>query len=379
MDKLRLLSLTTIQEGMAQVQQLGQLGQGIHFGRYWLAKGEHVVPGREPLWLGQAEAARRFFYAGRHQFRLDYTFPPLYLAALPQAQLVGNGYVLVTGDNLLLTDSFSGDHILQHGGHFLKQNLKINLDGREHNLPFALYRDQGVSRVIREPALLLAHYWHFNYHHWVIDCLPRLRYALEDGELADCLVVVPGRMSPFQQDSLQQLGLDSRRLLPFQGQAWRFEQLYFPSIGVFSPFELGWLRNRLYRPQSTATRRLYISRGDAQTRRLLNEEALGPIFSRHGFEVITLTGRTFAEQLELFATASHIMGAHGAGLTNLLFAPAGATLIELAPNDQINHCFWLLANSGQHRYTFLTGPVANPKRDFTIIPDQLDQLLQKID
>lgn len=368
--QLRLLPIATVAEALIQSP----------FGSYQLTQAGEVVSGREPLWLTHTEADQHFFQAGKPAgtFRLDYPFPPLYLATLPQARLVGEGYVVISGDNYLLADSFSGEVALQQGGHFLRQQLKIRLDDQDHYLPFALHRDRGVSRVVGEPALLLSHYWHFNYHHWLVECLPRLRYAFEWGELADCWVVVPGRMSPFQRDSLQLLGLDSRRLLPFDGQTWRFEQLYFPSIGVFSPVELGWLRQRLYRPKGGATRRLYISRRDAQTRRLWNEEALWPILGRHGFEVLTLTGRTVAEQLELFATASHIMGPHGAGLTNLLFAPAGATLIELTPNDQINHCFWLLANSNQHRYTFLTGPIVNQNRDFTIAPAQLDQLLRKI-
>ena len=43
------------------------------------------------------------------------------------------------------------------------------------------------------------------------------------------------------------------------------------------------------------------------------------------------------EQVELFSSTSHVIGAHGAGLTNVIFAPFDVKILEIRP----------LLNSGQ--------------------------------
>ncbi len=361
---------------------------------------------RPPLWVGHGEAERRFFFAGKapEAFNLDYPFPASYLAVLPGARLVGRGWIIVAGDHHVITDSYSGDHILQIDGRFQHRTLQVEADGRRQSLPFALARRTSLPQSISATVVLPTHYWHFNYHHWLIECLPRLRCALEAPELAGCQVIIPANLAPFQRESLDLLGLPEARRLPFDESDWRFETLVFPSIGSFSPPELRWVRERLVgglaasdsghvpaasraarastpssaagapTPSQSATpapTRLYISRADAATRRLVNEAELVAALEPLGFEVLTLTGMPLAEQIRRLAQAELIVGPHGSGLTNILFAPRRATLIELMPGDQVNHCFWLLANGLGLRYTFLAGPVVSAQRDFAIAPEKL--------
>ena len=50
-----------------------------------------------------------------------------------------------------------------------------------------------------------------------------------------------------------------------------------------------------------------------------------------GYERVTLAGRSVAEQVALFAGATHVVGPHGAGLANVVFCPPGARLLEILP------------------------------------------------
>ena len=172
--------------------------------------------------------------------------------------------------------------------------------------------------------------------------------------------------------------------MPFDGGDWQVETLLFPSIGNFSPPELAWVRERLAaalpeeapmplrtdRPATEPTR-IYVSRADATVRRLVNEAEVVATLQPLGFEVLTLTGMPVAEQIARFAEAEIIVGPHGSGLTNLLFAARRAVVIELMPHDNVNHCFWLMANALGQRYTFLSGRVVAPERDFAIAADRL--------
>jgi capsular polysaccharide biosynthesis protein len=57
-----------------------------------------------------------------------------------------------------------------------------------------------------------------------------------------------------------------------------------------------------------------------------------------------------------FAEAEYIVGPHGAGLTNLAFAPPGAAVVELFAGDYVNECFWALACTVEGlRYRYLVG------------------------
>ena len=108
---------------------------------------------------------------------------------------------------------------------------------------------------------------------------------------------------------------------------------------------------------------------------MCNEAELLPLLHAEGFEILHLEHLSFTEQIRAFSEAAVIMGPHGAGLTNLLFATKQARVIELLPDDSINHCFWMMASALEQRYTYLTGEVKNAQRDFKISPVQLQHLL----
>ena len=83
-------------------------------------------------------------------------------------------------------------------------------------------------------------------------------------------------------------------------------------------------------PDDAGPRRLYVTREGAGTRRLLNEEALaGMLGSEFGFERVRNESLSLAEQAALYRNAEIVLGPHGAGLTNVVFARKPRALIEL--------------------------------------------------
>jgi capsular polysaccharide biosynthesis protein len=97
--------------------------------------------------------------------------------------------------------------------------------------------------------------------------------------------------------------------------------------------------------------RLYVSRSQAKIRRVVNEEALLPILRNYRFEIIRPEELSFHEQVVLFAGASVIVGPHGGGLTNMLWAQESCVVFEvLDPEITARHFYWSLAHSLGHRY-----------------------------
>jgi capsular polysaccharide biosynthesis protein len=74
--------------------------------------------------------------------------------------------------------------------------------------------------------------------------------------------------------------------------------------------------------------RLYISRADARARKIANESEVTACLRRSGFTEIIAADLSFDEQVDLFRHASHVVSIHGAGLTNIVFCPPGAHILE---------------------------------------------------
>ena len=228
-----------------------------------------------------------------------------------------------------------------------------------------------------------------NYYHFLTDVLPRLELLRRAGAAPDAYVV--NRVTRFQRDMLDHLGLTADRCLGDDKYPHvRADELVVPSLPDDDlrtpPWIVPWLRSRfLPADVGPPRRRLYVGRGDKKhTRRVDNEAellaALGPL----GFEAIDPGALSPAEQVRAFAEAECIVGPHGAGLTNLAFASAGATVVEIFARDYVNECFWALATTVpglRYRYLVGDGSPAPSRRnrgvasDIRVDPRQVLQLL----
>ncbi|KAI7751139.1 hypothetical protein M8C21_008256, partial [Ambrosia artemisiifolia] len=84
---------------------------------------------------------------------------------------------------------------------------------------------------------------------------------------------------------------------------------------------------------NTAPRLLLVSR--RKTRSFLNEDELVDMMEELGFDVVVVRSPKKMSNLERFAklvsTCSVLVGAHGAGLTNQVFLPTGAVVVQVVP------------------------------------------------
>ncbi|MEO0750639.1 MAG: glycosyltransferase family 61 protein, partial [Pseudomonadota bacterium] len=102
-------------------------------------------------------------------------------------------------------------------------------------------------------------------------------------------------------------------------------------------------------PATTPSRRLYLSRANANRRKIVNEaefiERLRPL----GFEPICPEEHSLCEQAAIMAEASHVISPHGAGMCNLVFAPPGCRVLELF-GPYITPGYWVICNQMGHAY-----------------------------
>jgi hypothetical protein len=115
---------------------------------------------------------------------------------------------------------------------------------------------------------------------------------------------------------------------------------------------MDFLRERLMRSpnQTRGRRRIFISRADARGRNIVNREQVEALMMGLGFEIVTLAGLSAQRQIEIFSAASHVVGVHGAGLTNVVFCPTGTTVLEILPPLVATGAYWVLSTRLGHEY-----------------------------
>jgi hypothetical protein len=221
-----------------------------------------------------------------------------------------------------------------------------------------------------------------NYYHWLHDVLVSLYGVCPHLPSSTRFIVAPDPW-PVYLESLAMVGIAPERLITFDPRSgerpapgWRLERLWYSPgpIGglpkVFlgaSPRALAWLRDAglalLESPPRTAHRLLYISRRQAPSRRVVNEDEVMTYLADHGFELHTLEDYSLREQIALFAEAKVVMGPHGAGHTNMIFSPKGLVIVDILTSE-VNPCFHNMSLTIGHQYWYMFGDdVPRPSRD----------------
>ncbi len=211
-----------------------------------------------------------------------------------------------------------------------------------------------------------------NYHHWMIDLLPRVNLVQRAGWDLRSFdhILIKSRRLAFQRETLLRLGLDESRLIHVgEHDHFQADTLIAPALRLNNtlvrPADLAFVRGLFLPPDSPAPRRrLYLSRRDAAHRQILQEPALQALLRRHGFEEVTLSGLSVAEQARLLAEAAVVIGPNGSAMTNLVFAPPSCRVIELFAPASVVVYSWMLSAHAGHDYTAIIsrGPRPSPKK-----------------
>lgn len=200
-----------------------------------------------------------------------------------------------------------------------------------------------------------------NYYHWNIDVMSRLS-VLPAAHFDDVFLVPPVRF-PFQWDLLRAVA----RQRPMRVQAVEAGELVevddlvlVPNIGEFGraprPEQFDVFKAMMPDGHGTKPwRRLYVSRLHAHHRRLVNEPEVIDLLRVAGYEILDCETMPLAEQVQRFAEASHIVGPHGAGLTNVVYASSSAAICELQMDLNVNWLFRRIGNLKGNRYGCVVG------------------------
>lgn len=292
-------------------------------------------------------------------FAREIKLPDSFVAAIPNGRFWLNDSqtrsAIVAPDNRLLGNLSPETPILEPG-HPDKHPSKHSIFQRESLPP-----PQHIEGTV---AILLG-LSNDVYFHWMLDILPRFELLnLSEIETTEIDYFLIDDRTGFQQESIQILNLPKSKLLKLSSALHlRADRLIVPSFPGSVAWMPSWTCDFLKRQflSSECDRfsdvgdRIYISRGQAQSRRVLNEEEVIALLEKFGFRTVTLESMSIREQASLLSKASVVVSPHGSGLTNLVFCQPGTKAIEIFAPYYVYPCYWLLSNLVNLDYYYVLG------------------------
>lgn len=243
----------------------------------------------------------------------------------------------------------------------------------------------------------------FNYGHWLIDDVPRLRAvamlrARHPGlPITVALVAYVPHIDVARARSVKLVlgtmpGL-TLRLLDWT-KSYHFARLHHATPSALpcerkSPDSLRFLRRqgrrRTLLPRlwqrwrglgQPPGRRLFVDRHPGRGRALVSRDGVLALLARHGFTVIDPESLSPRQQAIRFAEAEIVVGIAGAGMANTVFCAPGTPVIHLVPEGWEDPFYWEIAVANGLAYHAVYGPRVpseSPEflQDFAIDPADL--------
>jgi hypothetical protein len=213
----------------------------------------------------------------------------------------------------------------------------------------AALRRSGSPRRLERATWIAERVYH-NHSHWLTAHLPKLLWLRERGALHE--VVLPSERTDAIDASLRLLGMDPAEFRTVDtGRPLAVSALTVLGTDRFRPELLQLVPQALGIDDAPPpVRRIFISRAGAARRRLVNEEDAWALLAPAGFERVQMEALTFSQQVALMKQTRVLLAPHGAGLTNMMFCPAGAHVVEMAALSFPNPNFYALASAMRHHY-----------------------------
>jgi capsular polysaccharide biosynthesis protein len=285
----------------------------------------------------------------RQQFEIEHTWSETFVTAFLDGRATKRGFVITPDDQFLNDASIYFYAPRPTVAQALSEDWKLE--------PLAEVNGR-VAVLATEAADL--------YYHWLFQLLPRYHLLERAGiSVTDIdYYYVNSQRSRFQRETLALLGIEPSKIIDGDKVPYlKARELIVPSVPLgascFRPWMTDFLRDKFlpknWRDMGPSGRKLYISRGLAGYRRVLNESEVVSFLKERGFEVAAMETMTVPQQAATLAACDVVIGPHGGGMSNLVFCMPGTKVVEIYSPELVATYFWRLSNRLNLDYYYMLG------------------------
>jgi len=285
----------------------------------------------------------------RQQFEIEHTWSETFVTTFLHGRATKRGFVITPDDQFLNDASIYFCAPRPTVAQALSEDWKLE--------PLAEVNGR-VAVLATEAADL--------YYHWLFQLLPRY-HLLQRARISVTDIdyyYVNSQRSRFQRETLALLGIEPSKIIDGDKVPYlKARELIVPSVPLgascFRPWMTDFLRDKFlpknWRDMGPSRRKLYISRGLAGYRRVINESEVVSFLKERGFEVAAMETMSVPQQAAVLAACDVVIGPHGGGMSNLVFCTPGTKVIEIYSPELVATYFWRLSNRLGLDYYYMLG------------------------
>lgn len=302
----------------------------------------------------------------KHLQTLNYIFPEIYTTTLHKIIYCPKFDILLTNTRKIILDS-----------------INTTIEKQDYN---ALINNIYLRKTERITGInTVFHSFAKGYYHQLIDNIPRL-YLLNQAEYKDIeeiKLLCYRKLTKLEEFFLPKvLPKNIKITLVNPDKNYFIDNLIFPTFlthrhaGYLPEDYLKFFIEKVapQRPRRKINR-IFISRKAAKKgRHILNEDEVFNALSKYGFQKYSLEEMPIEEQLNLFYDSEYVVGAHGAGLANIIFAEK-IKVLELFPTKYVWPHFYFLSKSLGHTYQYWCSAEKYKNSSFVVDVSEITKLL----
>lgn len=209
---------------------------------------------------------------------------------------------------------------------------------------------RGLSRT--RPSEYLSGIWllmpSHTYYHFLLEDIPALLASLDFSNTHNIPIsgVLVTRDAPhYVTDFLETLEISMRFVKHRKVKIERLIATGLQGDARVHPASVTRIRQHFGTKESPGTKQLYVSRVGFRRAPNWERNLIGALREAlPQLQVIEAQHLTHRQQISIFSQAELIIGMHGAGLSNIVFSPKTALVIEVGSENNCGDHFWRLSN-----------------------------------
>ena len=227
--------------------------------------------------------------------------------------------------------------------------------------------------------------WTVNYYHFLIDELPNI---IKINQFNKDLPILCNYNDTYIKEILDLFNFSNELIKPKNNLGIKIKECILTNMAISgkpSKTELLLIRNYLIKEKKIEFNQMnlgIIIKRKEQERKVLNFDLIVEhlINKFKDIEWIVFDSLSFKDSVKLFSKSKYIIAPHGAGLTNMLFAPPECNIIEFMPYSDPNECYCHLANMLDHNYSCIVVNDTGKQngKQMTIQLEYLDKIMNSL-
>ena len=238
-------------------------------------------------------------------------------------------------------------YLISRNGYLFEESLEFDFQigkapwriGLPSPMDFQRARDSRCTVLKIPKAIVLRHFWEWNYYHFYADVLGKLNLLFEAGIDRDIPIILGKYVNdvPFAPHVLKRGGLAKLNwIVPKEGEFIEVDEVIFCRTTQNKRDRLVPIVDLMgVQPLSSVDGdRIFLTRPQNAPRHIINHKEVEVMLHTHGFKTVDTTGIDTDSQIELFSNTRFLVAVHGAGIINMIFRKGCAMdVIELHPEN----------------------------------------------